>query len=102
MGLFGKNINKYIEEFNAEQGIILIDVRETDEYASGRIPGSINVPLSNIKEIEDAVPDKSAKIYVYCLSGGRSDMAAEFMKSKGYTDVTNIGGIAQYKGMLEK
>ena len=64
MGLFGKNINKYIEEFNAEQGIILIDVRETDEYASGRIPGSINVPLSNIKEIEDAVPDKSAKIYV--------------------------------------
>jgi len=33
MGLFGKNINKYIEEFNAEQGIILIDVRETDEYA---------------------------------------------------------------------
>ena len=102
MGLFGKNINKYIEEFNAEQGIILIDVRETDEYASGRIPGSINVPLSNINEIEDAVPDKSAKIYVYCLSGGRSDMAAEFMKSKGYTDVTNIGGIAQYKGMLEK
>lgn len=102
MGLFGKNINKYIEEFNAEQGIILIDVRETDEYASGRIPGSINVPLSNIKEIEDAVPDKSAKIFVYCLSGGRSDMAAEFMKSKGYTDVTNIGGIAQYKGMLEK
>lgn len=102
MGLFDKNINKYIEEFNAEQGIILIDVRETDEYASGRIPGSINVPLSNIKEIEDAVPDKSAKIYVYCLSGGRSDMAAEFMKSKGYTDVTNIGGIAQYKGMLEK
>ena len=101
MGLFGKNINKYIEEFNAEQGIILIDVRETDEYASGRIPGSINVPLSNIKEIEDAVPDKSAKIYVYCLSGGRSDMAAEFMKSKGYTDVTNIGGIAQYKGKLE-
>lgn len=101
MGLFGKNINKYIEEFNAEQGIILIDVRETDEYASGRIPGSINVPLSNINEIEDAVPDKSAKIYVYCLSGGRSDMAAEFMKSKGYTDVTSIGGIAQYKGKLE-
>ena len=99
MGLFGKNINKYIEEFNAEQGIILIDVRETDEYASGRIPGSINVPLSNIKEIEDAVPDKS---YVYCLSGGRSDMAEGFMKSNGYSDVTNIGGIAQYKGMLEK
>ena len=102
MGLFGKNINKYIEEFNAEQGIILIDVRETDEYASARIPGSINVPLSNIKEIEDAVPDKSAKIYVYCLSGGRSDMAEGFMKSNGYSDVTNIGGIAQYKGMLEK
>lgn len=101
MGLFGKNINKYIEEFNAEQGIILIDVRETDEYALGRIPGSINVPLSNIKEIEDAV-DKSAKIYVYCLSGGRSDMAEGFMKSNGYSDVTNIGGIAQYKGMLEK
>ncbi|MBF1157926.1 MAG: rhodanese-like domain-containing protein, partial [[Eubacterium] sulci] len=46
MGLFGKNINKYIEEFKAEDGILLVDVREADEYALGRIPGSINVPLS--------------------------------------------------------
>ena len=101
MGLFGKNINKYIEEFKAEDGILLVDVIEADEYALGRIPGSINVPLSTFEGIEDEVPDKRTKTFVYCLSGGRSDMAAEFMKSKGYTDVTNIGGIAQYKGKLE-
>lgn len=101
MGIFGKNINNYIDEFKADEGMVLIDVREADEYASGRIPGSINVPLSDFARIEDKVPDKGTKTFVYCLSGGRSDMAASFMKSKGYTDVTNIGGIAKYKGILE-
>ena len=41
MGLFDKNINKYIEEFKAEDGILLVDVREADEYALGRSPGSM-------------------------------------------------------------
>lgn len=101
MGSFGKNINKYIEEFKAEEGILLLDVREPDEYALGRIPGSINVPLSVFEGIEDEVPNKGTKTFVYCLSGLRSETAAEFMKSKGYDDVTNIGGIAAYEGKLE-
>ena len=101
MGIFGKNINNYIDEFKAEEDTVLVDVREADEYALGRIPGSINVPLSDFARIEDEVPDKGTRTFVYCLSGGRSDMASSFMKSKGYTDVTNIGGIVQYKGILE-
>ena len=101
MGIFGKNINNYIDEFKAEEDTVLVDVREADEYALGRIPGSINVPLSDFARIEDEVPDKGTRTFVYCFSGGRSDMAVSFMKSKGYTDVTNIGGIVQYKGILE-
>ena len=101
MGIFGKNINNYIDEFKAEEDTVLVDVREADEYALGRIPGSINVPLSDFARIEDEVPDKGTRTFVYCFSGGRSDMGASFMKSKGYTDVTNIGGIVQYKGILE-
>ena len=58
MGIFGKNINNYIDEFKAEEDTVLVDVREADEYALGRIPGSINVPLSDFARIEDEVPDK--------------------------------------------
>ena len=58
MRIFGKNINNYIDEFKAEEDTVLVDVREADEYASGRIPGSINVPLSDFDRIEDEVPDK--------------------------------------------
>ncbi|MEG0877130.1 MAG: rhodanese-like domain-containing protein [Oscillospiraceae bacterium] len=81
------------KELETDLNIILIDVREPEEYAQRHIPNSKNVPISNIEGISDAVPDKSARIFVYCLSGARSRRACGVFAELGYTDVTNIGGI---------
>ena len=46
------------------------------------------------------LPDRGAPLYVYCRSGGRSSRAAALLKRMGYTNVTDIGGIADYRGRV--
>lgn len=105
MGLFGllggMDINEGVAMFRECEGAYLIDIREKDEYRSGHIPGSINVPLSQIETIGDVVSDRDAPLYVYCLSGIRTKKAVRKMESMGYTNVTNIGGIKGYTGAVE-
>ena len=96
-----KDINSYVAEFRKNSGIILLDVRNIDEYNEAKINGSINLPLDKIDTVEEIIPDKNAKIYVYCRSGRRSGIAADAMADMGYTDVTNIGGILDYKEETE-
>lgn len=88
-------------ELENDKSIHLIDVRSPDEYREGHIPGGRNVPLNRIHEIEKAVPDRDAKLFVYCLSGSRSASACAHLVRMGYTNVVNIGGIAQWKGRIE-
>lgn len=72
----------------------LLDVRSPEEYREKHIPGSVNLPLDRIYSVEGIVPDKNAKIIVYCLSGARASSAARALIRMGYTDVSNMGGIA--------
>ena len=51
--------------------------------------------------VEETLTDKNAPIFLYCLSGGRSNRAAAFMAKVGYTNVTNLGGIKDYTGEKE-
>lgn len=79
--------------------IVLIDVRETSEYAESHILGSRNIPLGEINNID---LDKETTIIVYCLSGVRSQSAAETLISMGYTSVYSIdGGIINWGYELE-
>ena len=106
MGFFdflrSPDINQGVQQFRSTEGAVLVDVREEDEYAQGHIPGSRNVPLSRIGSAEDALPDKAAPLFVYCLSGGRSAQATARLRDMGYEAVTNIGGISAYRGEVEK
>ena len=106
MGLFdflkGKNINEGINQYRDTPGAVLVDVREREEYARGHIPGSKNVPLSQLQEITKVVSDASTPVFLYCLSGGRSGQAVSHLVRMGYTSVTNIGGISGYSGNLER
>lgn len=95
------NINEGIEVCRATEGAVLIDVRREDEYAEGHIPGSRNIPLQIIPTVEELLTDKNAPVFLYCLSGGRSNRAAAFMSKVGYTNVTNLGGIKDYTGEKE-
>ena len=79
-----------------DSSIRLIDVRTPKEYAAGHIPRSRNVPLDRISGISSVEPNKDAKLFVYCLSGGRSKSACSALVNMGYTNVTNIGGISSW------
>lgn len=82
-----------------ESGAHLVDVRTPEEYEQGHINGSINVPLDTLPG-GAAILGKNEKIYVYCRSGARSGRAAAILGRSGYTDVTNIGGIMDYRGRI--
>lgn len=96
------DINGEIQRFHRTPGAFLVDVRTEGEYAEGHIPGSINVPLQRLNDIYLVVNDKSAPLFVYCRSGRRSGEAKTLLEASGFTEVYNIGGILDYKGLTEK
>ena len=82
---------------DTEEGYIILDVREQDEYDAGHIPGAILIPYTQIEEkANDMLPDKDQLILVYCRSGRRSKIAAEALAELGYTNITEFGGIIDW------
>jgi rhodanese-related sulfurtransferase len=99
--LFKKqDINEGAALARSTPGAVLLDVRSTDEFREGHIPGSINVPGEQIRGIRQFVPDVETPIFAYCLSDMRSSRAVSALKTMGYKNVTNIGGIQGYSGEL--
>lgn len=84
----------------AAGGVNLVDVREADEFASGHLPGAINLPLSAFLERYGEL-DKEKFYHIICRSGARSAQACAFLEEEGY-DVTNVaGGTIAWMGDLE-
>ena len=67
----------------------LIDVREDDEYAAGRLPGAINIPLSEFMARADEINEDSPALLV-CNTGVRSSQAAMYLYSLGYERLYNL------------
>lgn len=85
------------ELVESKQAINLIDVRETNEVAAGKIPGAINIPLG-LLEFRMNELDKSKEYIMVCRSGGRSGQATNFLENQGYK-VTNMdGGMLDWNG----
>jgi rhodanese-related sulfurtransferase len=98
-----------VEELAAHlaNDIVLIDVRESEEFSSGHIPGSVNFPRGVLEmklqmhpEFKDAESplDEMNKLdmYVICRSGARSALATESLQKMGFTNVFSVAG-----GMME-
>ena len=96
------DINKGVEDWSNTTNAVLLDVRTVEEYRQGHIDGSLNIPLQNIHSVKNNIPDLDKPIYVHCLSGARSAQATSALKSMGYTNVTDIGGINSYRGKVVK
>ena len=97
-----KEIHAGLEEMKSVPNALLVDVRNPSEYDGGHIPGSCNFAMSRIlQEAEEAFPDKSVPLYVYCQSGARSARAGKLLDLLGYESVTDLGGIASYNGPKE-
>ena len=73
----------------AEGSLVLIDVREQDEWDAGHVPGSRHVELGRLSDAPMIPRDRP--IAFICLAGGRSEMAARAFRSAGY-DAYNIPG----------
>jgi len=72
---------------------VLIDVREDSEWEAGHARGAIHVGKGVIeRDIETKVPDKGAKLVLYCGGGFRSALAADSLQQMGYTDVISLDG----------
>nr|WP_256521930.1 rhodanese-like domain-containing protein [Halobacillus sp. A5] len=78
----------------------IIDVRETNEVAAGKIPGALNIPLGLIEPRMNEL-DKSKEYVLVCRSGGRSSQAAQFLENQGFNVMNMDGGMINYKGKIE-
>ena len=83
------------KEMMDNQEVIILDVREQDEYDSGHIPGAVLLPVGTIDETTAAevIPEKDAMVLVYCRSGNRSKTASSTLAGLGYTNIYEFGGI---------
>lgn len=92
--------NKYddvIEMVRNDKDVVLVDVRTPEEHQQKRIPGSILLPDYEIRDrAGEVLPDKDAKIVVYCRSGRRSAEAAKVLREMGYRNVHDLGGIIDW------
>jgi len=81
------------------KGAALIDVRESNEWEEGHIPGAVHIPRSYLEErIETAVPDRSRPVILYCAAGVRSAFAAKTLKEMGYEHPISMdGGFGRWK-----
>ena len=100
--LKGPDINRGVKEYSTTDGAVLLDVRTSDEYRQGHIPGSKNIPLQSIDKVADMIDNKATPIFLHCLSGARSRLAAAVLQQMGYSNVKNIGGISAYTGKVER
>jgi NADPH-dependent 2,4-dienoyl-CoA reductase/sulfur reductase-like enzyme/rhodanese-related sulfurtransferase len=74
---------------------LVIDVRTRGEFMSGAFPNALNIPLDDMMAGNmDLGENKDREIIVYCASGARSAYAQQVLKQRGYTNVTNGGGIS--------
>ena len=93
-------INSEILEKRMEnnEDIVVLDVREAAEFAFNHIPNAVSIPLGELEDRMDEL-NKEKEIYVVCRTGNRSDLAAQKLAQKGFTNVMNVvPGMSQWNG----
>ena len=76
-----------------EQGAMLIDVREDNEWVTDHAKGAVHLGRGILeRDIETVIPDKRAEIVLYCGGGYRSALAADMLQKMGYTNVISMDG----------
>ena len=93
------NIEQLKELQSSAEKFTLIDVREDNEWTAGHATGAVHLSKGVIeRDIESKVPQKDAKLVLYCGSGSRSALAADALMKMGYSNVFSLaGGIGAYK-----
>lgn len=75
------------------QGALLLDVRETDEYANGHAPGSVLIPVGQLEQrLKEIEGYRNQPVAVICRSGRRSAVATQILQKAGFSAARNVGG----------
>jgi rhodanese-related sulfurtransferase len=90
-GYYSAGTVEKLQEAMEATSPLLIDVRETTEYAEGHIPGAINIPLRTLAANLDKIPSDSP-VVTYCASGHRAGTAAAALRVLGFDNVKAFPG----------
>jgi molybdopterin/thiamine biosynthesis adenylyltransferase/rhodanese-related sulfurtransferase len=87
------------DELRRRPEVVLLDVREGDEFEQGAIPDAVFIPRGHLEsQVEGRIPDKDTPLVVYCAGGVRSAFAAKTLTELGYADVVSMsGGFGRWK-----
>lgn len=85
-------------EDKIKAGALVIDVRTPEEFQDEHFDGAVNIPVEDVMRRLSEFGDKSKPVVVYCATGSRSAYAARFLRSAGYADVINAGGLYDMPG----
>ncbi|MBP1775766.1 MAG: hypothetical protein H6Q86_1772 [candidate division NC10 bacterium] len=78
-------------KLDSGEEVFLLDVREPNEFAAGRIEGAVNVPVRDVpKDVAKLPQDKNTQVVVVCASAVRSGYVAQALSFKGYTNVKHL------------
>ncbi len=95
----GADFGEKLAKARERAGAVIVDVRSEAEFGEGYVPGARNIPLNQVPSLD--MP-RETPLFLYCRSGARSSRGCKALEKLGYTDVTNLGGILDYKGPLER
>lgn len=95
-----RQVMKQLEMQISRDDIVVLDVRERDEYVAGHIPGCLWIPLGQLEAQASALPHDKV-IYVYCRSGQRAQSGVKVLHQLGYEHVENAGGMIHWPGQIE-
>ena len=83
----------------ANSGAVLMDVREESEWAKGHAEGAMHLSKGVLeRDLEEAIPEASREIIMYCGGGFRSILTADAAQKMGYKNVFSLKG--GYKGLV--
>ena len=108
-GSEGENTYQQISQEEAKnrmdtRNVVVLDVREQEEYDTGHIPGAVLLPVDTISADTAAavIPETNTAVLVYCRSGNRSKTASQALVNLGYTNVYEFGGINDWPYEIEE
>ena len=81
------------------EAVVLLDVREPNEWNLGRVPGAVHVPRGIMETSIEARVPREASVVIYCASGNRSALAADTLQQMGYAKVASLAG--GFRGWVE-
>lgn len=88
------------QTWSTENGAILLDVREAQEWELGTLPGSTKIAMTEIMARVDEL-DKNTPVLCVCRSGARSQQVAAYLDGQGFSKVANLEGGVKALGMQD-